>query len=158
VCPLSGTSTVQRSGRTGFPIKRGQSRKLAQIVDEQFREELAKNTHYALADQAGPGALTVRPLLLDIVRGCRPSRWAAMTCSSTRLAQRRWWWRSDPRAARRWRGPADRRWPSHRGMANFGALRSNQVTTWQEVRRLADRWGRLLGQRLEQLYFAPKPR
>lgn len=44
------------------------------------------------------------------------------------------------------------------GYGDFGAVRGNAVGVTQEVRRVVRSWGMSLDRRVEQLYFAAKPR
>lgn len=160
VRPLTGTSSSQRSNRTEFPISEAGRAKLADITNEKFREQLSQNRHYALTDQAGAGVLTVKPALLDIVSNVPPEPagrddiFIDTVGEATLVVEI-----VDSVSGETLARGADRRKAEPAGsVGNFGALRSNEVTTWQEVRRLADRWARLLDRRIEQLYFASKPR
>lgn len=160
VRPLTGPVTAQRSNRTEFPISDASREKLAQIVNEQFREELGKNPRFTLTDQRGPAVLTIKPMLIDIVSRVPPEGpgrediFIDEVGEATLVVDI-----VDSVSGETVARAADRRKAEPAGsVGSFGALRSNQVTTWQEVRRLADRWGRLLTQRIEALYFASKPK
>jgi hypothetical protein len=160
VRPLTGTGSAQRSTRTEFPISEAGRAKLAEIANEKFREQLAGNRHYKLTDQPGATVLIVKPTLLDIISNVPPEPAGRDdifidTVGAATLAVEIVDSVSGETLAR----GADRRKAEPAGsLGTFGALRSNEVTTWQEVRRLADRWARLLDRRIEQLYFASKPK
>lgn len=160
VRPLTGTSSAQRSGRTEFPISEAARQKLAQIVNEKFRARLAQNKHFMLTDRAGVGVLTIKPSLLDIVSHVPPEPagrddiFLDSVGEATLLVEI-----VDSASGETLARAADRRAAEPAGrLGTFGALRANQVTTWQEVRRLADRWGWMLDQRVTELYFASKPK
>jgi hypothetical protein len=160
VRPLTGTSAAQRSGRTEFPISEAGREKLAQIINEKFREALAKNRHYTLTDQPGAGVLTVKPALLDIVSHVPPEPtgrddiFLDSVGEATLLVEI-----VDSASNETLARAADHRAAEPAGsIGSFGALRANQVTTWQEVRRLASRWAWMLEQRIEELYFVSKPK
>lgn len=160
VRPLTGTSSSQRSNRTEFPISETGRAKLADVTNEKFREQLSTNRHYTLTDTPGAGVLIVKPTLLDIVSHVPPEPAGRDdifldTVGEATLAVELVDSVSGETLAR---GADRRKAEPAGGMGNFGAVRSNEVTTWQEVRRLADRWARLLDRRIEQLYFASKPR
>jgi hypothetical protein len=159
VRPISGTVSQVQS-RTEFPISEDSRQKLADIVDEKFREELAQSTHYRLTAQPGPSVLVLKPSLLDIVSHVPPEPvgrsdiYLDSVGEATLVVEI-----VDSVSGETLARAADRRAAEPPGtMGTFGALYSSPVTTWQEVRRLADRWARLLGQRVDQLYFASKPK
>lgn len=159
VRPISGTISQSQS-RTEFPISEPSREKLAEIINEKFREELARSTHYRLTEQPGPGVLVLKPSLLDIVSHVPPEPvgrsdiFLDSVGEATLVVEI-----VDSVSGETLARAADRRAAEPPGtMGTFGALRSSPVTTWQEVRRLADRWARLLGQRVDQLYFASKPK
>jgi hypothetical protein len=160
VPPLTGPIDAQRANRTEFPMSEESQAKLAEIVNEQFREELGRSRRYALTDQPGAGVLTVKPSLRDIVSRVPPEGigreeiFIDEVGEATLVVEI-----VDPASGETLAQAADRGTAEPAGsVGDFGALHSNPVTTWHEVRRLADRWGRMLDQRLEQLYFASKPK
>lgn len=160
VRPLSGTTSAQRSNRTEFPISEAGRARLAGIADEKFREQLSKSRRYQLTDQPGAGVLIVKPTLLDVVSHVPPEPAGRDdvfidTVGEATLAVEIVDSVSGETLAR---GADRRKAEPAGGVGNFSALRSNEVTTWQEVRRLADRWARLLDRRIEQLYLASKPK
>ncbi len=161
VKPLSGPAGYS-GGRTEFPVGEREQAELAETFDHILREELGKSHRVTLVDAPGPGVLVVKPALRDIVSRVPPEEPAGRTYTfldsigeATLVLEF-----VDATSGRTLGTAIDRREanPIGGGASGFGAVRSTDVGVNQEVRRLARRWGTSLRKRVEQLYFAVKPK
>jgi hypothetical protein len=129
-----------------FPIgERGQQR-LGDIMENAFRQELARSSRFELTESVGPDVLTVWGGLLDVVSFVppeRPSRsdvWLRSVGEATLVIELR-----DSQSNATIARIVDRRAAEQTSNAV-----ANTVTTTAEVRRLASTWARLFRQRLDQ--------
>ena len=159
VKPFYGTSMAY-SSRTEFPVSEENRGRLAKVVAEVFREELAKNKHVQLTTEAGPGVLLIKTSLLDIVSRVPPEPpgrsevYVDSVGDATLLLEFADATTGEPLAR-----AADRRTAEPGlGIGGFGAVRAVAPTVWEEVRRLAHRWGRTMDGRIDEIYFATKPK
>jgi hypothetical protein len=158
VKPLTGVSGAE-SSRSDFPVPPADRERLEKNMQEVFRRELGKGKHYALTDTAGPGVLVVKTSVLDIVYRIPPEQvgrtkvFVDTVADATLLLEL-----ADGATGETLARATDRRTAepaSSKG--SFGALRAVQPLVQNEIRRLADRWGRAMTDRLDQLYNAGKP-
>ncbi len=160
VKPLAGPPGYT-GGRTEFPVEEGEQARLAETFDRILREELGKSQRVTLVEAPGPGVLVVKPALRDIVSRVPPEEPAGRTYTyldsvgeATIVLEF-----VDATTGRTLGTAIDRREADPIGAAGgFGAVRSTDVGVNQEVRRLARRWGTSLRKRVEQIYFAVKPK
>jgi hypothetical protein len=159
VKPLTGVGGAE-SSRSDFPVPPADRERLEKNVQEVFRRELGKSKHYALTETAGPGVLVVKTSVLDIVYRIPPERagrnevFVDTVADGTLLLEL-----ADGATGETLARATDRRTAepaSSKG--SFGALRAVQPLVQNEIRRLADRWGRAMADRLDQLYFGAKPK
>lgn len=157
--PVTGLTGAD-SSRTEFPVEPSDRKLFEKNVQEVFHKELGKRKHYALTDQAGPGVLVVKTSVLDYVSHIPPEpngradMYVDTVGEGTLLLEL-----DDGATGRTVARAADRRVAepaSSRG--GFGNLRSTPPLVQNEVRQMAGRWGRAMGDRLDQLYFATKPK
>jgi hypothetical protein len=159
VKPVSGLYGAD-SSRNEFPVPEEDRARLEKDVQEVFRRDVGSHKHYALADQAGPGVLVVKTSVLDYVSRIPPeppgrSRVYLDTVGDGTLLFEI----ADGATGETLARATDRRTAAPAPMKNnFGALRSSPPLTENEIRRLADRWGRAMADRLDQLYFSAKPK
>lgn len=159
VKPVSGLEGAD-SSRVDFPMSPTDKELFEKNVQEVFHRELGKHKHYTLTDQPGPGVLVVKTAVLDFVWHIPPERtgrtetYVDTVGDGTLLFEL-----EDGATGTTIARATDRRTaapPGYRG--SFGALRSTAPLVQNEVRQLADRWGRAMAGRVDQLYFAAKPK
>jgi hypothetical protein len=142
-------SAARRSSANEFPINEANQRRLENLADEIFNEELQKSSRFTMVDSPGPDVLIVRGAMLDIVSRVPPQITGrgdiyidrvgevtlvleiADSMSGETLA----------RAAER--GAAQ--------SAGGRGMRSNSVSNMSEVRRLFRRWAVRLREGLDSL-------
>jgi hypothetical protein len=160
VPPLTGPTGASQS-RTEYPVREDDRKRIAESFNDIFHEALADNRSFGVADQPGPGVLLVKPALRDIVSRVPPDEipgrsdiFLDSVGDATLVVDF-----VDSATGRTLGVASDRRTAAPIGaVGGFGAVRSDQVETGHEVRRLARRWASALERRLEQLYFEAKPR
>ncbi|MCE7897197.1 MAG: DUF3313 family protein [Gammaproteobacteria bacterium PRO8] len=147
--------------RSEFPVNERDREALARDANRILREELAKSTHFTLVDQAAAGVLVLQPALRDIVSKVPPEEPPGRSTvlldsagEATLVVTL-----VDGASGQVLGSASDRRdAEGSSGYDDFGAIRSNSVAVGQEVRRVLRRWGMSLERRVEQLYFAARPR
>jgi hypothetical protein len=138
-----GTST--RSGRA-FPVTEAQEARLVEILVSAFREELARSERFELVETKGPDVLTLWGGLLDVVSFVPPQRpgrgdvFLRSVGEATLVIELR-----DSLSHATLARVMDRRAANRVGNTS----RSNPVTNWAEVRRVARRWATLVRTRLD---------
>lgn len=159
VKPVYGTS-IAYSSRTDFPVSEPNRSELTKVVAEVFREELTRNKHYQLVTEPGPGVLIVRTSLLDIVSHVPPEPpgrtevYVDTVGDATLLLEFVDAATGEPLAR-----AVDRRTAEPGlGIGGFGDVHAVAPTVWAEVRELLHRWGRTMGSRIDEIYFATKPK
>jgi len=158
--PMTGPEGFS-GNRTEFPVNERDREDIAMTFARIFREELAESRHVRLTDEAGPGVLVIKPALRDIVSRVPPTEppgrsyvyldevgEASLVLEFVDGASGQTLGTAIDRKKARRSGPA----------GDFSAIRANKVDAGQEVRRVARRWGTSLRNRVEQLYFAAKPK
>jgi hypothetical protein len=158
VRPLSGDEAY--STRTDFPISAKDRELFERNMQEVFRKTLGDQKHYALADATGPGVLVVKTSVLDVVYRIPPERvgrsetYVDTVLDATLVVEL-----ADGATGETFARAADRRTAAPAtSKGSFGALRSTPPFVINEMRQLAARWGRAMSARLDQLYFAAKPK
>ena len=119
--PTRGRST--RATATEFPLTDAAKARLREIMQDAFREEMARSERVELTDESGPDVLLVWGGGATLVIELRDSESNAILARIV-----------DRRAAER----------------ISGGFPSNAATNTGEVRRLARTWARLLRQRLDE--------
>jgi hypothetical protein len=159
--PMVGPRGTASASRTEFPVPERSRERMAKDFNEIFREELADNPNFALADQPGPGVLLVKPSLRDIVsrvppeEPIGPSRVYVDTVGEATLVVEI----AESVTGQLLGTASDRRTAEPAGsIGDFGAVRANAVGAGFEVRRLAHRWASSLEKRLEQIYVEVQAR
>jgi hypothetical protein len=140
---------VRGAGRLGsaFPMSDSAKARLKRVVSTAFHEELAQSERFELTEETGPDVLLIWGGLLDVVSFVPPASsgrgdvFLRRVGEATLVVELRDS-QSDSTLAR----ILDRRAAEQSG----GVLASNTVSNTAEVRRLANRWARLLRQRLEE--------
>jgi hypothetical protein len=148
---------VRRTSRAGrasagseeFPVSEKNQQRLAELLDQTFRDELAKSQHFETVEVLGPDVLVLRSALIDIVSFVPPTAASRSDTFLSRVGEATLVIeladsQSDETLAR----AADRRGAE----PLTGAIWSNTVSSWSEVRRLARQWARLLRERLDQFH------
>jgi hypothetical protein len=138
------------SSKTEFPISDKNRQKLVEEVTKVFDEELRKSKSFTIVTDPGPDVLILEGAMLDIVSRVPPQRagrdniFLSRVGEATLVLQLR-----DSLTGRTLVRAAERRAAQTGG--NRATL-SNPVTTWQEVRRLARRWGSKLRKGLDSVH------
>ncbi len=141
-----------RGLRTGsdseFPLTAAQRERLEGIVREAFADELGKLQRFEVVDAPGPGVLLLRGALVDVVSLVPPERagnvdvYLSSVGEATLVVEL-----LDAESGAVLLRTADRRAAESRGYM----MEANPVTSWAEVRRLADSWALLLRERLDAI-------
>jgi hypothetical protein len=160
VPPLAGPPGTPGT-RSEFPVSERDREALGKDANRILREELAKSKHFTLVDQASAGVLVLQPALRDIVSKMPPEEPPGRSTvfldsagEATLVVTL-----VDGASGQVLGSASDRRdAEGSSGYGDFGDIRGNTVGVTQEVRRVLRRWGMSLDQRVEQLYFAAKPR
>jgi hypothetical protein len=118
-------------------------------VQEQFREELGKSKRFELVTQPGPGTLLLFGTLVDVVSRVpplnQPGRYDVYLSSvgeATLVFELR-----DATSNEVLARAADRRAAERVGVG----IKASTVTTWSEVRNLAQSWAIQLRKRLDEI-------
>ena len=147
--PVSGaTSTMRRGSDSEFRISESDQERLRETVGEAFRNALTGSDRFDIVDEPGPGVLLVRGALLDVVSNVPPepvgrSRiFLDRVGEATLVIEIR-----DSQTKQIYVRAIDRRAAERPGQA----VEANTVSTWAEVRRLANRWANQLRRGLDGL-------
>jgi hypothetical protein len=142
---------VHRRARLGsgnaFPMSDSAKARLKTIVSTAFREELGRSERFELTEETGPDVLLVWGGLLDVVSFVPPTSpgrgdiFLRRIGEATLVVELR-----DSQTGHTLARILDRRAAEQTG----GVMASNTVSNTAEVRRLANRWARLLRQRLDE--------
>ena len=148
---VRGTGTSRaNSSRNEFPISEENQQRLIDTVSEIFREEIGNSQHFTITDEPGDDVLIVTGALLDIVSRVPPERvgrsdiFLSSVGEATLVLELR-----DSISGETLFRAADRRAAEPAGGRG---MRSNTVTTWNEVRRLARRWATRLRDGLDSAH------
>ena len=138
-----------RDDDSEFPISEENRAMLVQVVQEQFREELGKSKRYELVTQPGPHTLLLFGSLVDVVSRVpplnQPGRYDVYLTSvgeATLVFELR-----DASTNEVLARAADRRAAERVGVG----IKASSVTTWSEVRNLAQSWAIQLRKRLDEI-------
>ena len=130
-----------------------QKARLQEVLREAFRGELSKSKHFTIVSEAGPDVLLIRGAVLDVVSYVPPEPvgrsdiYLSRIGEATLLLELR-----DSITEAILARAVDRR----AAESTMEFQRSNRVSNTAEVRRLAQRWGRLLTERLDQFASTPE--
>jgi hypothetical protein len=134
---------------TEFPISEEGKAMLTQIVQEQFREELGKSKRFELVNEPGPHTLMLFGTLVDVLSRVpplnQPGRYDVYLSSvgeATLVFELR-----DAATNEVLARAADRRAAERVGVG----IKASSVTTWSEVRNLAQSWAIQLRKRLDEI-------
>lgn len=147
-----GSLASSRNSQTEFWISDENRARLIDEVTAVFREELANSRHFEIADSAGPDTLVLIGALLDIVSNVPPDRvgrsevFLSQIGEATLVLELR-----DSQSGETIYRAVDRRRIDPRTGAP-GMTRSNEATTWAEVRRWARRWAVSLREGLDSIH------
>ena len=157
--PMSGPNSLG-TGRSEFPVTDRDRERLAQDFNDLLRSELAESKSVTVTDTAGPDVLVLKPALRDIVWRVPPEEPAGAKVYLDTVADLTLTVDFvDGESGKTLGSAADRRTAEPANTTgDFGALRGSRVEATAELRRLARKWGTRLRGRVEQLYFASKPR
>ncbi len=144
------TGTRRSSSDTEFSISEESRKKLIDIVQEVFDEELKKSRYFEFTDQPGPDVLILQGAMLDIVSNTPPRLTGRGDIYLSRVGQITLVLElRDSLSGETLVRAVERRAIEPAG--NYG-MRSTPVTTWQEVRRLARRWAVKLREGLDSFH------
>ena len=149
VKPVS--SFQARQGASDFPVSEEGQQMFKDIMKEEFTRELSKLKRYQIVDKPGPDVLTLVGAVIDIVSNVptdsesatfgRGGVYLTSVGEATLIIELR-----DSQSNEVLGRAADRR-----AAESPFAFEVNKVTAWSEVHRLAQAWGSLLRQRLEDI-------
>lgn len=149
VKPVS--SFQARQGATDFPVSEEGQQMFKDIMKEEFTKELSKLKRYQIVDKPGPDVLTLVGAVIDVVSNVptdsqsatfgRGGVYLTSVGEATLVIELR-----DSQSNEVLGRAADRR-----AAESPFAFEVNKVTAWSEVHRLAQAWGSLLRQRLEDI-------
>jgi len=152
--PGGETGRVYRpnSGDDYYEISDAQKERLQELMQSKVLEELGKSKHFTIVSEPGPDVLLIRAQLLDVVSFVPPEPVGRTEIYLSRVGEATLVLEirdsvSDAILAR----AVDRR--AAEDLAK-GFAESNRVQNTSEVRRLIQRWARLLRDRLDT-YGAP---
>lgn len=136
--PESGSSsTMRRSSQSEFPISEKDQERLEETVGAAFDSAMSESERFELVTEPGPGVLLIRGGLLDVVSNVPPEIvgrgeiFLSRVGEATLVIEIR-----DSQSKQIYVRAVDRRAAERAGQA----VRASSVTTWAEVRRLANRW------------------
>jgi hypothetical protein len=151
--PVDRSAGVGFDSSTEFPMTDSQKERLAEIVQEAFREEMERSERFELVDAPGPDVLLVHGALLDVVSRVPPQSlgrsevYLASVGEATLVVEAR-----DGRTGAILARAADRRAAED---ISGRLTRAGAASTWSEVRFLAQRWAQQLRRGLEGLAESP---
>ncbi len=156
VRPGSGNPTFASQDRN-FPVSPENQQRLVDTVTTVFREQLAQSRTLTLTNEPGADVLLVRVSLLDIVSKVPPEGPGRTETfldefgAATLVLEL-----EDSMSGEILARAVDRRVADPlngiEGLGSSSLSRANPVTTWSEVRRVAQRWATLVTRRIDQLY------
>jgi hypothetical protein len=148
------SASARSSSATEFYISEEGRQRLIETVTEVFDEELAKSEHFEMVREPGPDVLILDGAMLDIVSRVPPQRagrsevYISRVGEITLVLQLR-----DSMSGETLARAAERRALEPPGRMG---TQSNPVSTWQEVRRVARRWGTKLRKGLDEFHEEKK--
>jgi hypothetical protein len=152
--PQSGSTrtTAVPSTRNEFSLSEDQKARVRETVGQAFLDELSKSEVFEIVDQPGPDVLSVKGGLLDVVSNVPPESlgrgniYLSQVGEATLVLELR-----DSQTDAILLRAVDRR-----AAEPMTAMPMSSVTNAAEVRRLANRWARLLRNGLEQAINPPE--
>jgi hypothetical protein len=138
-----------RAGQNEFAISESAQQSLINTVTQVFQEELARSRYFTRTDTPGPNVLLIEGALLDIVSRVPPdvvgrgSIYLDRVGEATLVLQL-----VDSTSGETLARAVDRRAAERAS----GAVRSSNVTSMAEVRRLARRWATRLREAVDELH------
>jgi len=149
VKPTSG-SRANYSSQTEFQISAANQQKLIDTISEIFDEELRKSKYFTYTDEPGPDVLILNGAILDIVSRVPPDIAGRGEIYLSRVGEATLVLElADSLSGETLVRAAERRAAE---TAGSGGMRSNTVTTWAEVRRMARRWATKLRDGLDSVH------
>lgn len=148
VDPPRGPRGLRTGSASEFPLTDAQRERLEGIVREAFAEELREVQRFEIVAEPGPDVLLLRGALVDVVSLVPPERagnvdvYLNSVGEATLVVEL-----LDAESGAVLLRTADRRAAESRGYM----VEANPVTSWAEVRRLADSWASLLRERLDAI-------
>lgn len=145
-----GSTQRARNNTSEFYISENNRAKLVDETSAIFREELGKSQHFTVTDQPAADALIIHGAMLDIVSHVPPDMigrgevYLSSVGEATLVLEAR-----DSLSGQVVFRAADRRAAQQTGSS---MQRSNSVTTWAEVRRMARRWATRLREGLDSIH------
>lgn len=142
---------LRRSNESEYWITEENRARLVEEVSDVFRDELAKSKSFTITDQPGPDTLILVGTLHDIVSRVPPDLigrgeiFISSVGEATLVLELR-----DSLSGETIYRALDRRRGEQPGGTTM--IRSNSVTTWAEVRRLARRWAVRLREGLDSVH------
>jgi hypothetical protein len=142
----TGGSGARRSTGSEFPISDAAKERLESIMEKAFQSELANSKRFELTEETGPDVLLVWGGLLDVVSFVPPdvvgrgNVFINAVGEATLLIELR-----DSQSNTTLARLLDRR----AAQSVQGGQVSNAVTNTSEIRRMANRWARLLRERID---------
>jgi hypothetical protein len=150
IAKTAGRTSVSRGSQNEFWISDANRDKLVDTVSTVFREELGKAHGWEATDEVGSDVLILRASLLDIVSFVPPDMAGRgeIYLSSVGMAT------LVVEGVDSMSGAVVFRAVDRRSAETAGARiqRSNTVTNWSEVRRVARRWATILREGLESIH------
>ena len=143
----SGRTYHSRSRGGPYEVTESNKARMLEVVREEFLKELGKSEKFTIVEEPGPDVLLIRGALLDVVSYVPPETvgrseiFLSQVGQATLLLELR-----DSISGAILARAIDRE--AAEDMA--GAFRSNRVTNAAQVRRLINRWGRALRERLDE--------
>jgi len=145
----SAGSSMRTSSDSEFPINDNNREKLVDEIGKILREEIDSNTRFAITDRPAQETLVLAVSLLDIVSRVPPERSGRSDIYLSRVGEITIVLElKDSQSGETLLRAAER--SSVEPAGNRG-MRSNSVTNWSELRRLARRWGTKIRNGLESI-------
>lgn len=145
-----GSTHRARNNTSEFYISEDNRAKLVDVTTAIFQEEVGKSKHFTVTDQPAADALIIRGAMLDIVSHVPPDMigrgevYLSSVGEATLVLEAR-----DSLSGQVVFRAVDRRAAEQTGSY---MQRSNSVTTWAEVRRMARRWATRLREGLDSIH------
>jgi len=147
-------SASRVSSASEFYIPEEGRQKLIEIVTEVFDEELAKSEYFTVVKEPGPDVLILDGAMLDIVSRVPPQQAGRHEVYISRVGEITLVLQlSDSMSGETLARAAERRALEPAGRMG---MQANPVTTWNEVRRVARRWGSKLRKGLDDFHDEKK--
>lgn len=152
--PVKPASRIRSGSQSQFPISESDRARLAEIVTEEFRQELTQIESYDVTDAPGADTLLLTIGLTDVVSNVPPDQMGRheIYLSEVGMATLVIEFRDSESGAVMVRG-ADRRAAERYGQEFH---RSSSVTNWPIVKRLAATWARGLRRGIDDMQDSAK--